>query len=107
MRQVEAYLLDMRKQAAAGPVGRKPRTTQPGQCHAEIARLESLLNQARANGQVVGTAPESTAARLHRQPTLRSVEEATSEAKKGLETALAFARKLEAAGLEAECAAML
>jgi hypothetical protein len=66
-----------------------------------------MLNQARAKGKIVGTVPESTAARLHRQPTLQSVARATSEAEKDVETALAFAQKLEAEGLDAECAAML
>jgi hypothetical protein len=33
--------------------------------------------------------------------------QATSEAEKNVETALAFARKLEAEGLHAECTAML
>jgi hypothetical protein len=35
------------------------------------------------------------------------VAQATSEAEKDVETALAFAQKLEAEGLDAECAAML
>jgi hypothetical protein len=66
-----------------------------------------VLSQARASGQAVGSAPESSAARLHRQPTTQSVEQAASEAEKAVETALALARKLESEGLDAECAAML
>jgi hypothetical protein len=107
MKQVEAYLLGLPKQSPAVPIGRRPSAAKPGLCPTEIARIESLLNQARANGKIVGTVPESTAARLHRQPTLQSVARATSEAEKDMETALAFAQKLEAEGLDAECAAML
>jgi hypothetical protein len=61
----------------------------------------------RASGQAVASAPESSAARLHRQPTVQSVEQAASEAEKTVETALAFGRKLEAEDLDAECTAML
>lgn len=107
MKQVEAYLLGLPKQSPAVPIGRRPSAAKPRLCPTEIARIESLLNQARANGKIVGTVPESTAARLHRQPTLQSVAQATSEAEKDVETALAFAQKLEAEGLDAECAAML
>ena len=106
MRQVEAYLLSLRKPSAA-PLNRKPSAAQVGSCRAEITRLELVLSQARASGQGVGNAPESSAARLHRQPTPQSVEQAASEAEKTVETALALARKLESEGLDAECAAML
>jgi hypothetical protein len=93
--QVTAYLLNLRKPSAAGP------------CRAEIARLESALTHARANRQVVGSAPESSAARLHRQPTPQSLGQAAAEAEKTVETALVFARELEAQGMDAECIAML
>ena len=106
IRQVEAYLLSLRKPSAA-PLSRKPSAAQAGSCRAEITRLELVLSQARASGQAVGSTPESSAARLHRQPTAQSVEQAASEAEKTVETALALARKLESEGLDAECAAML
>jgi mono/diheme cytochrome c family protein len=105
-RQVVAYLLSLREASAAAVV-RKPPAAQKGSCRAEITRLELVLGQARARGQRAGNLPESSAARLHRQPTVQSVEQATSEAEKTIETALALARKLEAEGLDAECAAML
>jgi mono/diheme cytochrome c family protein len=95
--QVSAYLLSLRKPTAA----------QAGPCRAEIARLELALSHARANRQVVGSAPESSAARLHRQPTPQSLGQAAAEAEKTVETALVFARKLEAEGMDAECTAML
>jgi len=107
MRQVEAYILSLRKPSSAAPVSRKPSVTQPESCGAEIARVELLMSKARSGGQAVGSAPESSAARLHRQPTLKSVEQATLEAEKNVDTALAFARELEAEGLHAECTAML
>ena len=104
--QVAAYLLSLRKPstvrvrpAAAGPTD----TT----CRTEIAHLETVLSQARANRKAVGSGPESSAARLHHQPTPESVEQAATEAEKTLETALALARKLESEGMGAECVAML
>jgi mono/diheme cytochrome c family protein len=105
-RQLVAYLLSLRKPSAAAP-SRKPPATQEGSCRAQITRLELALSQARTSGRPVGNVPESSAARLHRQPTVQSVEQAKSEAEKTVETALALARKLEAESLEAECAAML
>ena len=106
LRQVEAYILSLRKSSTTS-LDRKPYAPEVGSCRAEIARLELVLSQARATGQAVGNAPESSAALLHRQPTAQSVEQATSEAEKTVETALALARKLESEGLDAECAAML
>jgi hypothetical protein len=94
---VTAYLLSLRKPSAA----------QAGPCRAEIARLELALSHARANRQVVGSAPESSAARLHRQPTPQSLGQAAAESEKTVETALVFARKLESQGMDAECTAML
>jgi len=109
IRQVGAYLLSLRKPSASvPPLGlRKPSAAQVGSCRTEIARLELVLSQAHASGQAVGNAPESSAARLHRQPTVESVARAASEAEKTVETVLVFARKLEARGLDAECASML
>lgn len=104
--QVTAYLLSLRESPAASP-GRKPAAVPSGPCRAEIARLETLLTQARASGRSLGSTPESSAARLHRQPTPQSVEQGEREAEKAVETALALARKLEKEGLDAECAAML
>jgi hypothetical protein len=95
--QVAAYLLSLRKPSAA----------QAGPCRAEIARLELALTHAHANRQVVGSGPESSAARLHRQPTPQSLGQAAAEAEKTVETALVFARKLESEGMDAECTAML
>jgi mono/diheme cytochrome c family protein len=109
IRQVGAYLLSLRKPSASAPPSglRKPSAAQVGSCRTEIARLELVLSQARASGQVVGNAAESSAARLHRQPTAESVKRAASEAEKTVETVLVFARKLESGGLDAECASML
>jgi hypothetical protein len=107
VRQVAAYLLSLRKPSAASPPGRGPDPVQAGSCRAEIARLELLLTRARASGHSAGSAPESSAARLHHQPTPQSVEQGASVAEKTVETALALARKLESEGLDAECAAML
>jgi mono/diheme cytochrome c family protein len=108
VKQVAAYILSLRESSAA-QVGslRLPSAIPVGSCRAEIARLESVLNQARANGQVVGSVPESSGARLHRQPTPASVARATTEAEKTVETALVLARQLELDGMGAEFTAML
>ena len=109
IRQLDAYLLSLRMPSASAPPLslRKPAAAQVGSCRTEIARLELVLSQAHASGQAVGTAPELSAARLHRQPTAESVKRAASEAEKTVETVLVFARKLESGGLDAECASML
>jgi hypothetical protein len=72
LRQVTAYILSLRNSSAAQIAksavdqSGKP-SAEAGACRAEIIRLELALSRARANRQVVGTAPESSAARLHRQ----------------------------------------
>ena len=104
IRQLAAFMLSLRSTPAAAE-RIAPSAAPPGSCHAEIAHLESLLRQ--TNRGPIGSAPESSAARLHRQPTLQSVEQAGRQAEKNVETTLAFARRLEAEGLDAECAAML
>ena len=106
IRQVAAYLLSLRKSSAAA-LDRKPPAVEAGSCRAEITHLELALSKARASGQAVGSAPKSSAARLHRQPTAQSVKQAAREAETNVETALALARKLESEGLVAECVAML
>jgi len=91
--QVTAYLLSLRSQTVASS----------GLCNDEIARVQTELNQARANQAVVGSYPESSAARLHRQPTPRTVQRAETEAERAIETALALARQLESDGKDSEC----
>ena len=112
IRQVTAYLLSLRKTAGDGAPNPTADNVQSnsgklGSCHSEIDRLELALKQAHSNQQVVGGAAESSAARLHRQPTPESVAKAAAESEKAVETALALARKLEAEDMDAECAAML
>jgi hypothetical protein len=76
---------------------------RPGACGAAIARLETALNRARADGQAVVTAPESVDALLHHQPTQESVAKAESEAQKRVETSIELARKLRFEGKRSEC----
>jgi mono/diheme cytochrome c family protein len=104
--QVAAYLISLRKPATfrVNPATSGAADTT---CRTEIMSLETLLSQARANRQAVGSGPESSAARLHRQPTPKSVETAATEVEKTIETALTLARKLESEGMDAECVAML
>jgi len=78
-----------------------------GACGAAIARLETALNQARANGRVVASAPESVGAMLHHQPTPDSVARAQSESVRRVEASLATAWKLRSEGKRSECVATL
>lgn len=102
--QVVAYIMTLRGQTT-GELTPSPEV-QPGQCDAEITRIETALRQVRGQS-TVGSAPESTAARLHRQPTPNTVARAETEATNNFETALAAAKKLGAAGKDAECLAAL
>ena len=78
-----------------------------GACGAAIARVETALDQARASGRVVATAPESVGAMLHRQPTRDSVARAQSETEQRVESSLTTARKLRVEGKRSECIAVL
>jgi len=78
-----------------------------GACGAAIARMETALNQARASGRVVASAPESVGAMLHRQPTRDSVARAQTESEQRVEASLATARKLRVEGKRSECIAVL
>jgi hypothetical protein len=78
-----------------------------GACGAAIARVETVLSEARANGRVVASAPESVAAMLHHQPTRDSVARAQSETEHRVESSLETARKLRVEGKRSECIAVL
>src|SRR3984957_8024451 len=78
-----------------------------GPCSDEIARLETVLNQAKAEREPALSAPETLGARLHRQPTPQSVEKATTGAEEKVELALAAARKLDSEGKDAAYMATL
>jgi hypothetical protein len=84
-----------------------PVAAQAGPCSEEIARLEILLSRAEAAEAPLPSAPESDFAKLHRQPTPKTVTQATSEAEKKTEATLERARKLDAEGKETECMAAL
>jgi hypothetical protein len=78
-----------------------------GACGAAIARLATALEEARAQGRVVASAPEAVGAMLHHQPTRDSVRRAEIESVKRVETSLATARDLRSEGKRSECIAML
>jgi hypothetical protein len=78
---------------------------QPGACGAAIARLETVLSQAHANGYSVASAPESRAARLHHQPTPDSVAKAQSDSETRVEASIERARRLRQEGRRSECIA--
>jgi hypothetical protein len=79
----------------------------PGACGAAIGRLETALNEARTQGRVVASAPQSIGAMLHHQPTRDSVRNAEIESVKRVETSLATARELRSEGKRSECVSML
>jgi hypothetical protein len=74
-----------------------------GACGAAIARLETDFNQARASGHIVVSAPESVDAKLHRQPTSKSIESAQIAAVARIADAITAARKLRVDGKRAQC----
>jgi hypothetical protein len=76
-------------------------------CSEQIARVEMALGQTQANPQVAPTTEESSAARLHRQPTPKTVANAETAARDKVETALVLARKLGSEGRDSECIATL
>jgi hypothetical protein len=82
-------------------------SAQHGACGAAIARLETALNEARTQGRVVASAPESVGAMLHHQPTRDSVRKAEIESAKRVEASLTTARYLRAEGKRSECISML
>jgi hypothetical protein len=89
--------------AEAGVTDSAPR----GACRAAIVRLETALNEARTQGRVVASAPQSIGAMLHHQPTRESVRKAEIESVKRVETSLATARDLRSEGKRSECVSML
>ena len=97
VKQIEAYMLSLRKSSAASP------TT----CGTELAKLEQVLSQMVAAHRAVASVSETTAARLHRQPTPESVGRAEERAEQNVETTLASARALDASGKQDECLATL
>jgi hypothetical protein len=82
-------------------------TAHAAPCSEQIARVEMALSQTQANRQVAPTAEESNAARLHRQPTPKTVATAETGARDKVETALVLARKLGSEGRDSECIVVL
>jgi hypothetical protein len=76
-------------------------------CKKQIARVEMALSRMQADQQIAPTARESRAARLHHQPTPKTVAKAETVAKDKVETALGLARKLDSEGKDSECLATL
>jgi hypothetical protein len=72
-------------------------------CITEIARLEAALGGPANRSDGAVTAPESLAAKLHRQPTPASVNEAKQAAQSRVGQLLAQAEDLDASGRTAKC----
>jgi hypothetical protein len=73
-------------------------------CAQKIARLEKKIQRTPADAVPGATLPETTAAKLHHQPTAASVSQAVSQSDADL---LDDARLLDAEGKEKECLAKL
>jgi len=80
-----------------------PVAAQATLCDQQIALAERVLQQAYPDISLA----ESSAAKLHRQPTQQSVQNANAEAINELEAAVAQAQKLNAEGKDSECTATL
>ena len=85
-------------------------TAYAGPCSPEITRVQDLLDARILAKAGAGTAPESTAAKMHHQPTPRSI--AAAEAELGqlsleqvnaVEAAMARARETDGAGDRSAC----
>ena len=72
-------------------------------CTDEIARFEQAIRQSAATPDAGPTAPQSRAAQLHRQPTLRSIAEAGGRARAAFEGSLADAKWFDAQGNADAC----
>jgi uncharacterized protein YggE len=80
-----------------------PTLAQAEDCHDEIARAQTLIDQAKAGSAEVPDMPETNFATMHRQPTRQSVAQAKGEALQKASALLDQARKQEAEGHPAEC----
>lgn len=72
-------------------------------CSQEIDRTELSLAKARIEDAFVPDMPESTYAKMHRQPTEETVANARAEAMRTAEQTLVAARNQDAEGKEDEC----
>jgi|GEM_PF-5296948 len=84
-----------------------PNLAQAENCHDEIARAQTLIDEAKAGSVEIPDLPESNFATMHRQPTRQSVAQAKGEAAQKASALLDQARKQEAAGHPDECLATL
>lgn len=78
-------------------------SAQAGPCTDQIAQFEKSVQRSGKNLEAGPTAPTSTAAKLHRQPTAQSVKEAKEAAQSRFADLLARAKDLDAKGDRAAC----
>jgi hypothetical protein len=74
-----------------------------GPCSEDVASFRQALNQQRRQPDGFGTAPQSIAAQLERQPTPESVERAKKSAQASISDLLTRAETLDAQGKADEC----
>lgn len=72
-------------------------------CQSEIARLQNLVDQAKAGGQPVPDMKEGNFATMHRQPSAATVLAADKQAMARATTALDKARQFQAEHKDAAC----
>jgi hypothetical protein len=75
----------------------------PGACGAAIDQVQTALDRARVRGQSLRSLPESVGAKLHHQPTARSLAAAEDQSADGVAHAIDAARALRSAGKRSEC----
>jgi hypothetical protein len=83
-------------------LGQSLASAAAGPCTQDIAQIEQAARA--ANGPDSGpTAPQSTNAQLHRQPTPGSIRQAEDQTSAAFSAALASAKEFDAQGKRAEC----
>jgi hypothetical protein len=75
----------------------------PGACGAAIDQVQMALDRARMRGQSLTSLPESVGAKLHHQPTARSLAAAEDQSADGVAHAIDAARALRSQGKRSEC----
>jgi hypothetical protein len=92
---------------AAALAGLAAPSAQAGPCGAEIARFEQAVRQSAGNPNAGPIAPQSVGAQLDREPTPASIRRAQARAWAAFRAQLAHAKRLDARGDRAGCAAAL
>jgi hypothetical protein len=80
---------------------------QAGPCSVDIAQFEKAIRDSAGNPNAGLTAPQSVAAQMNRQPTPESLKKAQDSLQAKFSATMARAKRLDAKGNRAGCAAAL